>query len=82
MSTISIQMKTHSQGDITEQFSDLKKCIIHDVGPRILDIVAGKRKEHHFVAMCLNDDCTKLSMTSAEDVVNIWNKHNSKTENL
>ena len=77
MSSIIFQMKTHSREDITEQFPDLNNCIIHNIKPRILKIVAGKRKEVHYVAHCKHDDCGKISF-DVNDTVNAWNKWNPK----
>lgn len=80
MSVLSVKLKTHSREELTGKFLlELNNCIIHNQIPIILDIVAGRRKEHHYIAGCCSDSCGKISMTSAEDVVSIWNKHNPKT---
>ncbi len=75
MSIVQFQMKTHSREDITDQFPDLNDCIVHNRKPRILKIVAGRRKEIHYVAVCNKDECSKISM-DAQQTVNAWNKWN------
>lgn len=69
-------LKTHFRENITEQFSELHNCINHNCPPTIMKIIAGKRKESHFVALCIDEKCNKISMESGSDVVNIWNKFN------
>ncbi len=77
MGTYSVQLKTHNRTDLTEQYLDkLCECKVHKIKPRILNIVAGKRKEQHYVALCSDDDCGKISMESADEVVGFWNKYN------
>jgi hypothetical protein len=75
MSVTTVKLKTHNRTDITSQY-DLNNCTVHNRKPVILDIVAGRRKEHHYVAVCKDDDCGKISMDSGQAVVNIWNKWN------
>lgn len=77
MTVISYPLKTHSRTDITNQFDNLNECFIHHCKPTILDIVAGRHKEHHFVASCISDHCGKISSVSGQDVVNIWNNLNN-----
>lgn len=76
MSVITTKLKTHSRLDITSQYGKLNACKLHGCQPKIMDIVAGRDKEHHYVAICKDDDCGKISMSSGQDVVNIWNKWN------
>ena len=77
MSLISIKLKTHSVTKLTDEFLDkLNDCIVHKRIPIIIDVVAGRSKEHHYLARCCSDNCGKISMTSANDVVEIWNKWN------
>lgn len=79
MSLISVKLKTHSRTELTGEFLDkLNNCIVHKQIPIILDVVAGRNKEHHYLAGCCSDDCGKISMTSADDVVEIWNKWNPR----
>lgn len=75
--TYSIPLKTHKRTDLTKKFEEeLELCKIHNKTPQIMNIVAGKEKEHHFIAICQDDACGKISMESAEQVVYYWNLHN------
>lgn len=76
MGVITTILKTHSRQNVTNTFDNLNDCIIHKCKPVIMDIVAGRSKEHHFVASCKDEDCNKISMDSGKEVVNIWNKWN------
>lgn len=76
MGTYTTPLKTHSRTVLTEQFN-VNPCAIHNCKPVVLDVVAGKNKEHHYVVVCLeNDICNKISMESAKAVVEIWNQYN------
>ena len=81
MSTYSVDLKTHSQEDLTEQFPNLNNCIVHGIKPKIMKTVAGKRKETFYSALCIcdgkyNNDCAKINTESPEVVVDYWNKWN------
>lgn len=77
MSTFSVNLKTHSRTKLTILYTGkLNNCLVHKCHPEILDIVAGRRKEHYFVAICKSDDCSKISSENADNVVSIWNKWN------
>ena len=69
-------MKNHSREDITDRFENINDCVVHKCKPVIMDIVAGRRKEHHYVAVCKSDDCTKLTTDPDDRIVQIWNKWN------
>lgn len=79
MSTISFTLKTHNREDITSQFIFINDCIVHKCKPTVLHIVAGKRKESHWVVLCKDEDCNKISMQSPEHVVTAWNFYNPTT---
>ena len=79
MGSWSAKMKTWSREFITDKFPDLHKCKEHGVRPHIIKIVAGKRKETHYVASCPYDDaCDKITMEG--NIGEIWNKYNPITE--
>lgn len=70
-------LKTHNRIDRTAEFEGkTNDCKVHGVKPQIREIVAGRQKESHFVAVCLSEKCNKITMESAEKVVEIWNKYN------
>jgi len=69
-------LKTHGRTDLTNRFEHLNNCIVHGCKPSILDIVAGKDKMHHYVAVCKSEECNKIVTSSADDVVKAWNKYN------
>lgn len=69
-------MKTHSTEDLSTKYMFIQDCIVHGCKPKVLDIVAGKRKEHHFVVKCKEESCGKISMISADHVVTVWNHYN------
>jgi len=81
MGIIEFSMKTHSIKDITGEFTKLNNCILHNRIPKILEVVAGKRKEKHYTANCDSPDCGKISMDKNQ-IVTIWNKFNPKTKNM
>lgn len=75
----SIRLKTHKTISLTNKYKGkLEKCLEHDTYPEIEDIIAGKEREHHYVARCADDKCGKISMESADMVVEYWNKFNTK----
>jgi len=76
MSIVSVKLKTHSREDLTSDFLFINNCTVHGNKPEVLDIVAGKDKEHHYVVTCGHDECSKISMVSAQSVVDIWNHYN------
>ena len=73
---IEFQMKTWSRENISDQFV-LNDCIVHHRKPSILKIVAGRRKETYYTAVCESDDCGKISHDPNETVA-AWNKWNPK----
>lgn len=74
----SVALKTHSREELTNQF-ELNSCIVHDRKPSIFRIVAGKRKEIFYTAICDHEDCGKITTENAQKVVDYWNKWNPKT---
>lgn len=75
--TYTITLKTHTTTNLSKKYEGkMEKCLKHNTYPEIEDIVAGKEKEHHFVARCVQDECGKISMESADRVVEYWNKAN------
>lgn len=80
MSVVSFQMKTHKREDITSQFLFIHDCAVHNVKPTVWHIVAGRRKESHWVVECGHDECTKITMENAETTVTIWNNYNPLPE--
>lgn len=78
MSIFQFQLKTHSRESLNHLYeSKLNPCIVHGCLPSIQKIVAGSRKEIHFVALCEEEDCNKITDT-ADSVVSAWNKSNLK----
>lgn len=75
MGVIEFKMKTHSREDITSQFPDLNNCKTHGTKPTIYKIVAGRRKETFYTAVCQHDDCGKIAYDPNETVKH-WNKWN------
>lgn len=75
ITVISYPMRTHSTEDVTGQASHLNKCIVHHIKPQVLKIVAGKRKEVFYSAVCKHEDCNKLSY-DLKETVDAWNKWN------
>lgn len=75
MGIVQFQLKTHSREDITNLF-ELNDCIVHNCKPTILKIVAGKRKEIHYVAVCKDEQCGKITMEE-NNIDKIWNKWNN-----
>lgn len=70
-------LKTHNRIDRTPEFEkELHVCKVHYIKPQIREIIAGKAKESHFVAVCADEKCNKITMESAEKVIQIWNKYN------
>lgn len=76
MGIISTPMKTHNRTDLSDKYLFINDCIVHRCKPTVLDIVAGRRKEHHYVVQCKSEDCGKISMVSADHVVTVWNHYN------
>lgn len=76
MGIFSVKLKTNSKKDITNRFDNLKPCAVHGCLPSILEIVAGRKKEKHFVAVCKDENCGKISTESAEILVGYWNSRN------
>lgn len=76
MGTFTTPMKTHSREDLTTKFMFIHPCVVHKCRPNVYDIVAGTRKEHHYIVTCGHDECSKLSQISPESVVDIWNHYN------
>lgn len=71
-------LKTHDRIDRTPEFEgNLNPCKVHGNTPQIREIIAGKDKDSHFVAVCHSEKCNKITMESAEKVVEIWNKFNT-----
>ena len=85
MSTYSVTMKTHSQENLTENYPNLNRCILHGVKPTIMKTVAGKRKEIFYSALCIcegkyNNDCAKITTENPDVVVGYWNKWNPNND--
>lgn len=77
MGCVNIPMKTWSVENVVKDFTEVKPCKIHNLKPEILHIVAGKDKKSHYVARCTSsDNCNKITMDSAEAVIDLWNKYN------
>lgn len=77
MSTYSVKLKTHSVEDITNEAGKLNNCCVHGVKPTILKIVAGRNKDVHYVADCVNEHCGKIAW-SLDEIIEVWNKWNKK----
>lgn len=78
MSIFEFQLKTHSRESLNHLYEgQLNPCIVHGCLPKIQKIVAGRRKDVYFVAICEHDDCNKITDT-ADNVVAAWNKWNPK----
>jgi len=77
MSVYTCQMKTHSRTNITDKCGQLNDCIVHGCKPTILHIVAGKRKENFYTAVCSGDEeCGKINTGGIDEIVAIWNRWN------
>lgn len=76
MGVFTVRMKTHKREDITKDCPLIHSCIVHGNKPQVLHIVAGKRKEDHYVVTCGHDECSKITTLSAADAVCIWNSYN------
>lgn len=78
MGVVQFQIKTHKRTVLTHLFPNISPCIIHNQKPAVMEIIAGRRKEKHFVVICKHDeDCNKISMESVEVAVNAWEKYNN-----
>ena len=79
MSITTFTMKTHAVTNITAGH-DVNNCIKHGCKPKLLHIVAGKRREDFYVAECKDDACSRMSIVDGADIASIWNKWNPKQE--
>lgn len=77
MSIIEFQMKTHSVEDITCEFNNLNKCVIHGCTPSVLKIVHGRKKHIAYTINCKDDECGKIT-SDKNEIERIWNKWNQK----
>lgn len=75
MGTFTVKLRTHSIKDVTYQAPELNNCCIHGIKPLILEIIAGRDKDIHYVANCVHDDCNKIA-SSLEEIIGVWNKFN------
>lgn len=71
-------LKTHQRIDRTAEYEGkLNPCKVHGNTPQIREIIAVRQKESHFVAVCHSEKCNKITMESADKIVEIWNKYNT-----
>ena len=81
MIVFQVQIKTHSRESLNHLYEGkLNPCVVHGRLPEIQKIIAGRRKDVHFVALCEHEDCNKITDT-ADKVVEHWNKWNPKNQN-
>lgn len=79
MSIVQFQMKVHSRETVTAQFPGLNDCVVHGCQPTIQKIVYGRAKYTSYVMHCQHEDCGRCT-DDPRQVVDIWNKWNSKIE--
>lgn len=77
MATISVNIKTHAVHDLTDFYKGIvNKCAIHGVKPSVINTVAGRKKDSHYIVTCGHDECSKISMDDPIVAINYWNKYN------
>lgn len=81
MGVYEVKMKTHSSTNVTELFSGLNNCVVHNCQPVIYKLVYGSKRYTCYRIQCQHPDCDR-STSEEKEVVSIWNKWNPKNENL
>lgn len=79
MGVITYTMKNHVRKIITHLFPNISHCSIHGCRPIVFEIIAGRKRETYYVVVCkISDQCNKISLESADKVVEVWEKHNKR----